>query len=84
MNDDDEWVDLYDAADLILDFAAGLYSRLYWKILIRSGLNFHWKYKNQKMSELFLIRENTQNYWSLYVNNKKLFFCVYKIINHFM
>ena len=28
MNDDDEWVDLYDAADLILDFAAGLYSRL--------------------------------------------------------
>ena len=29
MNDDDEWVDLYDAADLILDFAAGLYSRLY-------------------------------------------------------
>ena len=31
------------------------------------------------MSELFLIGENTQNYWSLYVNNKKLFFCVYKM-----
>ena len=28
MNDDDEWVDLYDTADLVLDFAAGLYSRL--------------------------------------------------------
>ena len=28
------------------------------------------------MSELFLISENTQNYWSLYVNNK-FFLCVY-------
>ena len=33
------------------------------------------------MSELFLIRKNTQNYWSLYVNNKKIFFSfVYKIV----
>ena len=52
------------------------------KNLVRSGLNFHWKYKNQKMSEFFLIRENPKNYWSLYVNNKKLFFFrIYKMFN---
>ena len=34
------------------------------------------------MSELFLIRKNSQNYWSLSVNNEKLFFyCVYKMFN---
>ena len=32
------------------------------------------------MSELFLIGKNSQNYWSLYVNNIYIF-CVYKMFN---
>ena len=33
------------------------------------------------MSEFFLIGKNSQNSRSLYVNNKKKFFCVYKMFN---
>ena len=33
------------------------------------------------MSEFFLIGKNSQNSRSLYVNNKKIFFCVYKMFN---
>ena len=45
------------------------------KNLIRSGL------KNIKNEWVIFNWENTQNYWSLYVNNKKLFFSfVYKMI----
>ena len=33
------------------------------------------------MSEFFLIGKNSQNSRSLYVNNKKNFFCVYKMFN---
>ena len=45
------------------------------KNLIRSGL------KNIKNEWVIFNWENTQNYWSLYVNNKKLFFSfVYKMV----
>ena len=45
------------------------------KNLIRFGLN-------QKMNEQFLIEKNSQNHWSLYVNDKKYFFVrVYKMFN---
>ena len=43
-------------------------------------MQFHWKYKNQKLSEKFLTEEDNQNYWSFYVNNN-LCVCVYKIFN---
>ena len=43
------------------------------KNLIRSGL------KNIKNEWVIFNWKNTQNYWSLYVNNN--FFCIYKIFN---
>ena len=73
-------ISLLDTIDLILDFNKTIQLdlvsvQLHW-------VQFHWAFIEIKMSELFLIRENTQNYWSLYVNNKKLFFSfVYKMFN---
>ena len=57
-------IDLIKAIKLILDFN-------------KNELGLVWKYKNQKMSEWFSLRETLKNYEALYVIKENSFFsCV--------